>query len=269
MFNFCKIILFVSQILILTANVCSAQTKNQTDTKGLKQGYWEKKDDVSQKIIYKGTFKDDKPQGLFFYYYKNSDSIRTKTEFRQAGKMAYVTMYHLSTGKIQAKGKYLNEEKDSVWNFYDEKGVLISTESYLNGKKNGPSKVFYENGVVSEEKSFKNGLEEGPFKLLYDDKKVKAEGTYLKGQYNGKCSWYFPNGVAAAQGYYVNGIKNAVWVFKTQDGKITDKEVWQNGKQLSPKEAEEFFKKKNISLAEDTKTPPKPQEKVNNNTPKK
>ncbi len=259
-----------SYLLILISCLSVAQTKNHTDARGFKQGVWEKKDEVSQKLIYKGTFKDDKPQGVFYYYYKNSDSLRTKTEFRKNGKIAYVTMHHLTSGKMQAKGKYINEEKDSTWNFYDEKGVLISTENYLNGKKNGLSKIFYETGGLSEEKTFKNGKEEGFFKLFYDDKKLKAEGTYLGGEYNGKCSWYFPNGIAAAQGFYIQGIKNAVWVYKAQDGKITDKEVWQNGKQLSPKEAEAFFKSKNSSSTKEKKTADnQPKSTTNNTSPKK
>jgi len=251
-----------------------SQTKNQTDAAGLKQGYWEKKDDASQKLMYKGTFKNNKPQGIFYYYYKNSDTLHTKTDFRQDGKIAYVTMHHLSTGKIQAKGKYINEEKDSVWNFYDEKGILISTETYLIGKKNGASKIYYENSVVSEEKNYKNNLEDGLFKQYYGDKKVKAEGAFITGQYNGKCSWYFPNGVAAAQGVYDNGVKKNVWLYKTQDGKIADKEVWQNGKQLNDKDKEVYFKE-HPPLEQDKKTQTTTPQKTsttktnNNTTPKK
>lgn len=259
---------FVSLTFIVLFGALQAQTKNQTDAAGLKQGYWEKLDAKTGKISYKGTFKNNKPQGVFYYYFPNSDSVRSKSEFRQDGKIAYVTMYH-ATGKMQAKGKYLNEEKDSVWSFYDEKGILLSTETYVKGKKNGISKVFFANGAVSEEKYYKNGLLEGPFKQLFDDKKgIRAEGAYVADQFDGKCSWYYPNGIAAAQGYYEKGIKKGVWLYKTESGKIKEKEVWQNGKQLNEKEMEAYFKSKNINLQEDTKTATQP--KTNTNTsPKK
>ncbi len=265
MFRYLKTILFAIFLLLFGKGLgmrVSAQTKNQTDAKGLKQGYWEKTDADTKRLIYKGAFKDNKPQGVFYYYYKGTDSLRSKSDFRQDGKVAYVTMYHLTTGKIQAKGKYINEDKDSVWNFYDEKGVLLSTEVYLNGKKNGVSKVVYANGNLSEIKNYKNNLLEGPFKLYYDDKKVKAEGTYVSDQYDGKCSWYFPNGVYAAQGYYTKGVKNAVWIYKAQDGKITEKEVWQNGKQLNQKEMDAYFKSKNITFPEEKKTAPQLQKRI-------
>ena len=255
--------LFILYVMI-SASSGWTQSTNQTDAKGFKQGYWEKIDPQTGKISYKGSFKDNKPQGFFYHYYKGTDSLRSKTEFRQDGKIAYVTMYHLPTGKIQAQGKYSNELKDSVWIFYDERGVLLSTENYKAGKKEGISKVYFQSGMLSEEKNYKNDQLQGPFKQYYEDKRVKAEGANKEGQLDGKCSWYYPNGIAAAEGFYDKGIKKSVWVYKDQKGKITEREVWQNGKQLNKKETEAFFKSKKITLTEDTKTTnPAPQK---NNT---
>jgi antitoxin component YwqK of YwqJK toxin-antitoxin module len=255
--------------IVLLCNV-NAQTKNQTDAAGLKQGYWEKLDTKTGKKTYKGTFKNNKPQGVFYYYYSNSDSVRSKSDFRQDGKIAYVTMYHIS-GQMLAKGKYVNEQKDSVWNFYDTiMGTLLSTDIYVNGKKNGISKVYFPNGAVSEERNYKNDLLEGPFKQLFDDKKgIRAEGTYLANEYNGKCSWYYPNGVAAAQGFYEKGVKKGVWLYKTEKGTIKEKEVWQNGKQLNQKEMDAYFKSKNITFPEDKKTTAQPKTSNNNTSPQK
>ena len=265
MFKHIIVILFAT--VVLSGLEASAQTKNQTDDKGLKQGYWEKMDTKTRKMSYKGNFKDNKPQGIFYYYYKGTDSLRTKTDFRQDGKIAYVTMYHLKTGKIQAKGKYINEEKDSLWSFYYEWGDLLSTETYIKGKKNGPSKVFNEKGIVSEEKNYKNNLLDGSFKQYYEDKKIKAEGTYIAGEYNGKCSWFYPNGVAAAQGVYDKGTKKGLWLYKMQNGKISEKEVWQNGVLLNEKDMEAYFKKNNITFPEEKKTTPQtPPQKINSTT---
>ena len=264
--------MFKYTITILFAAIFTysyAQPKNQTDAAGLKQGYWEKLDPKTGKISYKGTFKNNKPQGVFYYYYLGLDSIHSKSEFRQDGKIAYVTMYHL-TGKIQAKGKYINEQKDSIWTFYDQYGTLLSTDNYVNGKKNGISKVYFQNGAVSEEKNYKNNLLDGPFKHFFDDKKgIRAEGAYVADQFNGKCSWYYPNGIAAAEGFYEKGIKKGVWLYKLENGKIKEKEVWQNGKQLNEKEMEAYFKSKNITFPEETKTTHPKTNSNNNTSPKK
>ncbi|MGZ3867156.1 MAG: toxin-antitoxin system YwqK family antitoxin [Bacteroidia bacterium] len=240
---------------LLGTQFCLSQ--NKTDEKGRKQGYWEKIDPVSKKIIYKGNFKDDKPQGMFTYYYKDMDSIRTKMEFRQDGKIGYAKLYYMS-GKLEAAGKYIGEQKDSVWNFYDDAGVLISTDHFTNGKKNGPSKIFLPNGKLAEEKNYKDGKLNGPFKQYIDGKRVKAEGAYLNDNFDGKCSWYYPNGFAAAQGVYSNGTKKGVWIYKDKDGKVQSKEVWVNGKQLSDKEMEEYFKKNKPAAEEPKKEAAKP-----------
>jgi antitoxin component YwqK of YwqJK toxin-antitoxin module len=236
-------VFFVMLWLFVGSYLLIAQDKNKTDAKGLKQGYWEKLDPATKKVLYKGSFKNDKPQGVFYYYHKGTDTLRSKMDFREDGKIAYATLYGIN-GKIEANGKYVNELKDSVWNFYDGKGVLLSTESYSNGKKNGPSKLFDEKGNIIEEKHYKNGLEDGPFTSYYNDKTIKAEGAYLNGEFNGKCVWYYPDKTIAAQGFYDKGIKKGVWVYNLADGKKPEREVWQNGKKLSDKEAEEFFKKK-------------------------
>jgi antitoxin component YwqK of YwqJK toxin-antitoxin module len=233
-------ILLLSLYSIFSIQYSAAQ--NKTDEKGRKQGYWEKLDPNTKKAIYKGNFKDDKPQGLFTYYYPGMDSVRTKMEFRQDGKIAYAKLYY-NNGKMEAKGKYIREQKDSVWNFYDAAGVLISSDAYANGKKNGLSKVFLPDGKVAEEKNYKDGKLNGPFKQYYENKTVRAEGVYLNDNYHGKCSWYYPSGSSAAQGVYENNVKKGFWIYKDSDGKIKEKEVWVNGKKLSPKEMEEYLKK--------------------------
>lgn len=250
-------------LFISASGFAQPKAENKTDEKGRKQGYWEKIDPATKNKIYKGTFKDDKPQGLFVYYYKGMDSVRTKMDFRQDGKIAYAQLYYY-TGKIEAKGKYIGEQKDSVWSFYDGAGLLISTETYTNGKKDGPAKVFFPDGKVSEEKMYKDGKLNGPFKQYFNEKAVKAEGAFINDNYTGKCIWYYPNGIIAAQGVYDNNIKKGIWIYKEKDGKLKEKEIWVNGKKLSAKEMEEYLKKN--KTAEPTSGPAKEGSKV---TPKK
>jgi antitoxin component YwqK of YwqJK toxin-antitoxin module len=212
-----------------------------TDSKGRKQGYWKKKDDKN-KLIYEGEFKDDNPVGKFKYYYPN-DSVRAIMSFKDGGKSAYAWLFHMN-GKRMGEGKYINKEiKDSVWTYYDELGVLISRESYKAGKKNGVSLVYFPEGNVSEERHYKDDVEDGPFKQYFDATHLKAQGNYVKGQMEGRISYYYPNGVEVAAGFYKNGSKNGPWIYKTQSGKIREKELYKNGKLASQKETDEFFAK--------------------------
>lgn len=230
-------IIFFSLLFSLLTN---AQT--QTDANGKKQGYWRKKDEKTNKLIYEGLFKDDKPQGVFKYYYPH-DTIKAIMNFKQDGKIAYSTMFH-PTGKKMAYGKYIGEDKDSVWSYFDEKAVLISKENYVKGKKDGMEYVYFPDGVVSEERKYKMGKMDGPFKLYYDKNLIKSEGVYLNGQLEGKNVFYFPNGVTAAVGYYKNGYKTGPWVYRDKTGKVKEKELYKaGGKLATAKETEDFFNK--------------------------
>ncbi len=222
------------------------------DANGKKQGYWKKKDEKTNHLLYEGAFKDDKPVGKFKYYYPH-DTVRAILVFRPDGKTISAKLFHLN-GKRMAQGNYLNKEiKDSTWSFFDEEGVLISVEKYKAGKKDGTCTVYLPDGKVSEEIVFKNGLENGPFIKYFDGITVRAKGQYLNGQMEGKVVHYFPNGVEAAAGYYLKGNKNGVWVYKNQDGSIKEKELYKNGRLASKKETDAFFQK---NKGEQTKQEP-------------
>ena len=246
---------YIFFIFLMIGVLSYAQT--QTDADGKKQGYWKKKDDKTNKLIYEGLFKDNKPQGVFKYYYP-FDTIKAIMNFKQDGKFAYSSLFH-PNGKKMAIGKYIGEDKDSVWTYFDDKGTLISKETFLNGKKNGVEIVYFPDGVMSEERKYKVGKMDGPFKLYYEKNLVKSEGTYINGQLDGKNVFYFPNGATAATGYYKNGQKNGPWIYRDKKGKITEKELYKQGGELaSKKETDEFFNKNKVSdetlKATDTKT---------------
>lgn len=235
---------FTGTILIL---LCFSTSFAQTvDASGKKQGYWKKKDDKTNKLIYEGLFKDDKPQGIFKYYYP-FDSVKVIMNFKQDGKIAYSTMFH-PTGKKMAYGKYINEQKDSVWTYFDDKAVLISRESYAMGKKNGKEIIYFPDGVVSEERNYKMDVQDGPFKLYFEKNAVKGEGTYVNGRMEGKNAYYYPNGIAAATGYYKNGKKTGPWIYRESNGKVKEKELYTKSGELATKaETEAFFNKNKVN----------------------
>ncbi len=222
----------------VAALIANGQT--QTDAAGKKQGYWKKRDDKG-KLLFEGLFKDNTPQGMFKYYYP-FDSVKATMNFSQNGNLAYSTMFHPS-GKKMAYGKYIKEQKDSVWTYFDDKGALISREAYLTGKKNGKEIVYFPDGVMSEERNYKMGIQDGLFKLYFDKQTVKGEGNYVNGIMEGKNAYYYPNGVAAATGYYKNGNKTGPWIYKNSEGKVKEKELYKNGVLATKIETEAFFNK--------------------------
>ncbi|MEI6021275.1 MAG: toxin-antitoxin system YwqK family antitoxin [Bacteroidota bacterium] len=237
------------------------------DANGKKQGYWKKKDEKTNHLLYEGAFKDDKPIGKFKYYYPH-DTVRAILVFRPDGKTIGAKLFHFN-GKRMAQGNYIKKEiKDSTWSYFDEEGVLISVEKYKAGKKEGTSCVYLPDGKISEEFIFKNGLENGPFIKYFDGVTIRAKGQYLNGRMEGKVIHYFPNGVEAAAGYYLNGNKNGVWLYKNQDGSIKEKELYKNGQLASKKEMEVFFKKNKTETPQQTKPNAVSTGTLYNNNPK-
>lgn len=225
--------------LLLIEVFVQAQT---TDAQGKKQGYWKKRDEKTNHLIYEGKFKDDQPIGTFKYYHIN-DSVRAIIYFKEGSKTSHAKLFHMN-GKRMAEGKYVGREiKDSVWTYYDENGQLLSRETYLNGKKNGKSFVYFPNGDISEERNFKNGLEEGSYKEYFEKNSMRAQGTYLNGEKEGKFTYYFPNHVEVAAGYFKNGHKNGPWIYRSEKGVITEKELYKNGILANQKETDAFFAK--------------------------
>ncbi len=236
---------------LLFLQVAFAQT-NQIDAKGRKQGKWIKYDE-NQSLVYSGTFKDDLPVGTFRYYYPYKDTLlRSIMVFKKGGKEAYATNFHMN-GKIMAKGKYVNQQKDSVWQFYDEEGYSISTDVYKNDKKNGLSKVYYINGKVFSECMYKDDQKNGSFKEYFDDGKIKVEGQYTKDKQTGKFTYYYPDGKVAATGIFRDGLKHLIWNYNKSDGKPEPKEVYNMGKLLEGKAAEEFLKSQSNKPADNKK----------------
>lgn len=230
---------------------CYSQT---TDAQGRKQGYWKKRDDKTNRLLYEGQFKDNLPVGTFKYYHIN-DSVRAIIQFKNGGGQAYAKLYHMN-GKMSGQGKYIGQEvKDSVWTYYDETGTLLSKESYSAGKKTGKSFVYLPDGNVSQERNFKNGLEDGAYVEFFAKDLVRAKGQYLSGEKEGKFIYYYPNKVEAATGVYKKGLKHGVWIYRTQDNKISEKELYKNGVLAPQKEADAYFaKNKTQTLAPKTET---------------
>jgi antitoxin component YwqK of YwqJK toxin-antitoxin module len=215
--------------------------QNKMDSLGRKQGYWKVYYPNSKHLEYEGFFKDDKPQGLFKYYYEH-DTIKAKLDFKKDGKVAYATLYHIN-GKIMAKGKYLEQKKDSVWEFYNEMGQLLNRENYLQGQRHGLSITYYDSGKVYQKIQYILNKKHGYFIEYFPDKKIKGMGYYKDDLAEGYFVYYDPNGIRVGLITYEKGIRNGPTVIKELDGKIKEKALYKNGYPLSGKESEEYFKR--------------------------
>jgi hypothetical protein len=213
------------------AQVPSGVYPNTVDASGKKQGAWKKLDENGM-AVYVGQFKDDKPYGMFTYFDTEGRKM-TEMNFLTGGSVAYAKMYYID-GKLQAEGKYVNQQKDSIWNFYNVDGLFLSEEHWSKGKKDGKATVYHPGTKQAASITiFKNGLEEGPYVEYYLEGQKKMEATYVAGNLEGTATWYFPDGRINIIGAYQHAVKHGKWTYYTADGKIKGTETWSFGKMTS------------------------------------
>jgi antitoxin component YwqK of YwqJK toxin-antitoxin module len=216
-------------IALITSFSIYAQTDgiNKKDAKGLKQGKWQKSY-ANGKIKYTGQFVNDTPLGTFYYYYDNGKVEAINIFDAKTKGLAHNTFYH-DNGNVQSQGNYINQLKDSTWEYYSFDKHLIAQETYIGGKVTGVSKKFYLNGKLSEETNFVNGLENGNWRAYFPSGALKDEATYAKGEIEGKSTSYFETGKEYCSGYYKHGIRIGTWLYFKENGALERKAVYKNG----------------------------------------
>jgi antitoxin component YwqK of YwqJK toxin-antitoxin module len=221
-----RLTLFFS--ILASSVLCFAQdTVNQTDPRGRKQGFWTRSGKEGNRI-YDGWFLDDIPVGKFTYYYPNG-MIRTVSWMSDGGTVARTTSW-FPNGKLMARGNYLHEKRDSIWQFFSElDGSLVSEENYCNGVKNGAEKLYYPGKGLAEVVGWKEGKKEGPWKQFYDDGTLKLDGTYHMDEKEGILRTYYVSGQLLSTGQYVNGHQDGLWIYYDNTGKVTLKEQYEKG----------------------------------------
>jgi len=212
----------------------SQDTVNQTDAQGRKQGAWRKYDKDGFRV-YEGQFKDGIPYGKFTYYYQNS-KIRTISIFSGDGSVTYSTS-RFPNGNLMAKGKYIDQKRDSLWQFFSEyDGALVSEEFYIDGKKEGLEKIFYPGKCEAEIITWKEGIKEGAWKQFYDDGAPKLVGAYKNDEREGPIKTFFVTGKILVTGQYKKGHQDGTWTYYDENGGVTLKEYYDEGILLKKEE---------------------------------
>jgi len=201
--------------------------QNKTDGKGQKQGAWEVKFEDSDIVRYRGQFKDNKPYGKFEYYYPNG-KLSAVSKFDLGGIVVRTTMFDIE-GSPMGYGKYINQQKDSTWTYFQNNQV-ISKEDYKNGERHGKKTVFYDDGQVYEEYHFANNLEEGQWKMYYPNGNIKITCNYVNGNRNGQITYYYNDGQQETVGFYKNAVKNGFWRYYDIRGRVSKEVFYKNDK---------------------------------------
>jgi antitoxin component YwqK of YwqJK toxin-antitoxin module len=116
------------------------------------------------KIASKGLLKNDQPYGLWKSYYL--------------------------TGILKSEGKWINNQLDSVWIFYDQLGDTSQKINYFQGKKNGYHYRYFKDENL---------------KTI-----IASKELYINGKRNDKSLYYFKTGSLRMIVPYMNDLKQGI-----------------------------------------------------------
>ena len=213
---------------------------NQKDAQGRKQGPWQRTWADSDQIRYAGQFKDDKPVGNFSYF-STAGKLESILAWYPDGKAAHAKHYH-PDGKLMAEGRYIGEQKDSTWNYYDVNGALRSTEHWKNGKYHGEQEAYFANGKVAECCVWKDGERNGECQQFFENGQVRTSTTYVNGEANGPMRVLAEDGKPEIEGQYAKDLRSGLWKHYNTDGSILMQTLYEADKVVKEKKENGLFR---------------------------
>ena len=132
-----------------------------------------------------------------------------------------------------ATGKYLGQEKDSTWSYYDIEGRVRRVEHFKAGKLHGEQVSYYPGGAVAERASYVEGVQEGAHKAWFANGNLRSECTYASEPDGGYASATPINGSDPRKG--VKGKREGTWRYYNEDGSLRAQIVFRQGRPVKEK----------------------------------
>lgn len=226
--------LFLALILLLPADLLS---QNVTDAAGKKQGHWIKYY-PDGKIMYEGTFVDDRPVGLLRRYNEDG-TVRSEQVYNEIDGTVAATFY-FPDGIKAAEGNYRGKKKEGAWKIFSDTNpsYLISEESYHLDMKQGTFRRFYPDSTVAEIMTWENGKQSGEWLQYYPDGTICLKGHYTDGQLNGPFLFFHPNGITHFDGQYLKNMREGDWKVYSEEGNLIKTLVYHEGRIDDPEYVE-------------------------------
>jgi antitoxin component YwqK of YwqJK toxin-antitoxin module len=201
---------------------------NQTDANGLRQGNWQKKQ-ANGRLIYEGSFKDDKPVGEWKRYHPGG---QVKAEITYKGDTAQTQLFDVWHKKV-AEGNYVNQKKVGVWSAFNE-NRKIAEEEYLQGMKHGSSRKYYDTGELMEQTDWLEDKKDGAYKVFYKGGEPYIKCKMKNDMRNGLFLIYYDNGQQELIGEYKDNLRHGEWKYFNEEGEYLYSLHYNSGQILNP-----------------------------------
>lgn len=159
-------------------------------------------------------FNDD--LGLLCFGHENADE-KPSGEF----------IYYYSDGRIRSKGELTTEgNRNGKWDFYNQEGARIRTNTYSNGKLQGNYKIYFDHGTLKEEGSYNNDKVDGPLKVYHANGALWIDGAYVEGEQQGPFKQFYGNGQLKYEYTNKDGKLDGVLKYYYANGNLADEKTF-------------------------------------------
>lgn len=227
--------------VLLMMTPLMVMSQNLTDANGMKQGHW-MKEYPNGKVMYEGTFKNDKPVGVFRRY-NNEGILISELTYSDKKDEAAAIFFYADSIKA-AEGIYIARKKEGLWKFWSATRpvYLISEEYYHDDLRHGLSQKFYPDSTLAEKMTWDFGKRTGEWLQKYPDGSICLRAEYFDGKLEGPFSYYHPNGRLQYEGRYKENVRSGDWMVFNEDGSLKQIIVYKDGIPADPKLAEKETK---------------------------
>ncbi|NND76693.1 MAG: hypothetical protein HKN39_00730 [Flavobacteriales bacterium] len=177
-------------------------------------------------------------------------SVKLNRKDKLGRKQGLWQEYH-ANGKLKMEGNFIDDLRNGLFKYYDEKGNLTGIEKYDQDKVDEEAEEsvvldikneYSKDGKVISSGGYKDGKKHGTHRNYDEDGRIvsgtlfdfgtkKAEGLVDKnGTYQGEWKLFYPTGELRAEGDYKDGKKVKDWKYYHKDGTLEQKGKYTKGR---------------------------------------
>jgi antitoxin component YwqK of YwqJK toxin-antitoxin module len=150
------------------------------------------------------TLTNNSSAELQSIYYDSGEKM-SEGEMWDGMEIGEWTSWHVN-GNIKSVGYYAEGRKDSLWQWYDESGILTGLGMYDKDVEHGTWMHYNPDGVVSDSGSYLEGLQEGLWKYFHENGSLKYAVHYQAGKIHGEKILLSPSGTVVNVAYFETGV---------------------------------------------------------------
>jgi len=182
-------------------------------------------------------YKLDKEDGVFLYYYDQTDSLGGKLMLERKvfvnARMNGDHIRYFLNGDTAFIETYSDSLLEGEQISYYENDSVMDKSNYRKGKLQGPKTSFYSDGTLKSRVNFIDGKEEGESTGYHPNGKISYRKTFRNGLQTGEETTYRESGSLWMQGHYLSGKRDGDYIYYSDTGTVSNRLIYTKGKFVS------------------------------------